>query len=121
VILATQEAEIGRIVIQSHPRQIVYEILSQKHPSQNKKFGRVVLGEGHEFKPQNHKKRKEKKKNVDLLQQFWSRPLSLVWSQISDFELKTVVFPEQSLKFKLHQYECVCVCVCVLNTSVFET
>jgi hypothetical protein len=36
VILATQEAEIKRIVIQSQPRQIVREILSQRHPSQKK-------------------------------------------------------------------------------------
>jgi hypothetical protein len=30
VILATQEAEIKRIEVQSQPRQIVQEILSQK-------------------------------------------------------------------------------------------
>jgi hypothetical protein len=31
VILATQEAEIRRIRVQSHPGQIVHETLSQKH------------------------------------------------------------------------------------------
>jgi hypothetical protein len=30
VILATQEAEIRRIMVQSQPRQIIYETLSQK-------------------------------------------------------------------------------------------
>jgi hypothetical protein len=35
VILATQEAEIRRIIVQSHPRQIVHEILFQK--THNKK------------------------------------------------------------------------------------
>jgi hypothetical protein len=32
VILATQEAEIRRIVVQSQPEQIVHETLSQKKP-----------------------------------------------------------------------------------------
>jgi hypothetical protein len=32
VILATQEAETKRIVIQSQPRQTVHKILSQKNP-----------------------------------------------------------------------------------------
>jgi hypothetical protein len=36
VILATQKAEIRRIMIQSQPRQIVHEILSQKTPSQER-------------------------------------------------------------------------------------
>jgi hypothetical protein len=34
VILATQKAKIRRITVQSHPRQIVHETLSQKNPSQ---------------------------------------------------------------------------------------
>jgi hypothetical protein len=34
VILATQEAEIRRIVVQSQPGKIVHETLSQKNPSQ---------------------------------------------------------------------------------------
>jgi hypothetical protein len=33
-ILATQEAEIRRILVQSPPRQIVHETLFQKYPSQ---------------------------------------------------------------------------------------
>jgi molybdopterin converting factor small subunit len=39
VILATQEAEIRRIVVQSHLWQIVPETLSQKYPSQKKGWG----------------------------------------------------------------------------------
>jgi hypothetical protein len=37
VSLATQEAEIRRIKVQSQPGQIVHETLSQKYPSQKKK------------------------------------------------------------------------------------
>jgi hypothetical protein len=33
IILATQEAEIMRIAVQTQPRQIVVENLSQKNPS----------------------------------------------------------------------------------------
>jgi hypothetical protein len=36
VILATQEAEIRGIAVQSQPRQIVYKILSQKNETQHK-------------------------------------------------------------------------------------
>jgi hypothetical protein len=53
VILATQEAEIRRIMVQSQPRQIVRETQSQKYASQ-KRADRVVQGEGPEFKPQYH-------------------------------------------------------------------
>jgi hypothetical protein len=34
VILATQEAEIRRIVVQSQPRQIVHKTITQKNPPQ---------------------------------------------------------------------------------------
>jgi hypothetical protein len=37
VILATQEADIRRIVVQIQPGEIVRETLSQKYPSQKKK------------------------------------------------------------------------------------
>jgi hypothetical protein len=56
VILATQEAEIKRITVQSQPRQT--ETLSQKIPSQ-KRAGRVVQDVGPEFKPQYCKKKKK--------------------------------------------------------------
>jgi hypothetical protein len=36
VILATQEAEIRRIMIRSQPGKIVYKTLSQKHPPKKK-------------------------------------------------------------------------------------
>jgi hypothetical protein len=50
IILATQEAEIRKTVVQSQPGQIVQEILSQKNPSQKKADG-VSQGKGPEFKP----------------------------------------------------------------------
>jgi hypothetical protein len=45
VLVATQEAEIRRIEVQSQPGQIVLETLSQKHPSQ-KRSGGMAQGEG---------------------------------------------------------------------------
>jgi hypothetical protein len=42
VILATQEAEIWRISVQSQPKQIVCETLSQKNPSQKRGGGLVA-------------------------------------------------------------------------------
>jgi hypothetical protein len=66
VILATQEAEIRRIRIQSQPRQIVCKTLSRKCTSQEKADG-VAQGVGPEFKPQYRrktKKQKNKKKSI---------------------------------------------------------
>jgi hypothetical protein len=54
VILATQEAKIRRITVQSQPRQIVCKTLSQKNPSR-KRAGGVAQGIGPEFKPQHCK------------------------------------------------------------------
>jgi hypothetical protein len=51
VILATQEAEIRRITVQSQPRQILSETLSQKIPTLQRAVG-VAQGMGPEFKPQ---------------------------------------------------------------------
>jgi hypothetical protein len=45
VILATQEAEIRRLMIQSQPKQIVRETISQKYLSQ-KRAGGVAHGVG---------------------------------------------------------------------------
>jgi hypothetical protein len=53
--LATQEAEIRRIAVQSQLGQIVQETLSQKYPAQNRAGG-VAQGESPEFKPQYHNK-----------------------------------------------------------------
>jgi hypothetical protein len=52
VILATQEAEIRRIMVRSQPGQIVSETLPQKNPSHThtKKAGGVTQGVGPEFK-----------------------------------------------------------------------
>jgi hypothetical protein len=57
VILATQEAEIRRIMVQSQPREIVRETLSQKYPQ----------GVGPEFKPKYHTKKKKTGRNQDVL------------------------------------------------------
>jgi hypothetical protein len=59
VILATQEAEIRRILVQSQPGKIVCKTVSQKKTFM-KRTGGVVQGEGPEFKPQNHQKKKKK-------------------------------------------------------------
>jgi hypothetical protein len=63
VIPATQEAEIRRIEIQSQPRQIVPETLSQNthHKKKKKKkkgFGGVAQGEGLSSNPTTKKKTK---------------------------------------------------------------
>jgi hypothetical protein len=52
IILAIQEAEIGRIKVQSQPRQIVRKTLFQNTPLPEKKMvGGVAQGVGPEFKP----------------------------------------------------------------------
>jgi hypothetical protein len=51
IILATQEAKIRRITVQSQSGQTVCKTLSRKKPSQ-KKTGRVAYGTGPKFKPQ---------------------------------------------------------------------
>jgi hypothetical protein len=50
IILATQEAEIRKITVQSQPRQIVRKTLCQKNPLQ-KMVGGVAYDVGSEFKP----------------------------------------------------------------------
>jgi hypothetical protein len=60
ILLATQEAEIKRIAVQSQCRQIVQET-PQKNPLQ-KRAGGVAPGVGLEFKSQYLKKKKKKKK-----------------------------------------------------------
>jgi hypothetical protein len=58
IILAIQETEIRRIVVQSQRRQIVQETLSRKNPSQ-KLAGGVAQGVVPEFKPKYCKKKKK--------------------------------------------------------------
>jgi hypothetical protein len=50
VILATQEAEIRRIMVQSQLGEVGSETLSQKNPSQ-KRAGGVAQGVGPKFIP----------------------------------------------------------------------
>jgi hypothetical protein len=57
IILATQEAEIRRIMVRRQPGQIVCKPLSQKYPTHKRASG-VAQGEGPEFKPQYTRKRK---------------------------------------------------------------
>jgi hypothetical protein len=59
VILATQEAEIRRIIVQSQPRQIVHETLFGEKKKITKRAGGVAQDIGHEFKPQHHQKERE--------------------------------------------------------------
>jgi hypothetical protein len=62
VILATQEAEIRRMEVQSQPRQITHETPSQNNPSQKGIGGRgagtMAQGIGPEFKSQYCKKKR---------------------------------------------------------------
>jgi hypothetical protein len=51
IILTTQEADIRRIKVQSHPGQIIRVTLSQKTLHKNGAGG-MAQGEGPEFKPQ---------------------------------------------------------------------
>jgi hypothetical protein len=51
------------MAVQSQPRQIVHETLSQKNPSQ-KRAGGVAQGVGSEVKPQFHKQNKTPWVNV---------------------------------------------------------
>jgi hypothetical protein len=55
VILATQEAEIRRIMVRCQPRQVVCKTLSRKNPSL-KRAGGVAQSVGPEFEPKTAKK-----------------------------------------------------------------
>jgi hypothetical protein len=57
VILATQEADIRKIKVQSQPEQIVHKILAPKTLHKNQAGG-VAQSEGPEFMPPHHKKPK---------------------------------------------------------------
>jgi hypothetical protein len=52
IILAIQEAEIRRIAVQSQPRKIVCETLSQKKKITKKRLVGVAQGVGPKFKSQ---------------------------------------------------------------------
>jgi hypothetical protein len=51
IILATQQAEIRKIEVQSQPGQIVHKTLSRKINPSSKRAGGVTQGVGPEFKP----------------------------------------------------------------------
>jgi hypothetical protein len=59
VILATEDVEISRIIVQSWLRQIVCETLCRKNPSLKRADG-VAQGVGPEFKLQFRKKQTKK-------------------------------------------------------------
>jgi hypothetical protein len=63
LILATQEAEIRRIVVWSQAGQTVARPYLEKNPSQKREegAGEVAQGVGPEFKPQYHQKPNKKK------------------------------------------------------------
>jgi hypothetical protein len=56
VILATQEADIRRIMVRGQPEQIVHKTLSRTNSTQ-KRAGGVAQGVGPEFKPQYNQKK----------------------------------------------------------------
>jgi hypothetical protein len=59
VILAAQEVEMRRIIVQSQLRQIVRETVSQKNPSQKKRAGGMAQGVVLSSNPSTEKKKKE--------------------------------------------------------------
>jgi hypothetical protein len=66
VILATQEAEIRRIMVRSQSKQTVCKTLCRKIPSQ-KRAGGVAQGVGLEFKhqyPQNKERKKGREREI---------------------------------------------------------
>jgi hypothetical protein len=79
-VLATQQAEIRRIAVQSQPRQIVPETLSGKNTSQ-KRVGGVVQMVGPKFKPQYRKKKKNSSPSIPLL--LYLRPDTVAASTIT--------------------------------------
>jgi hypothetical protein len=102
VILAIQEAEIRKITVRSQPWQIVQETLSQKkkkkknlHKTRAGGSRVVAQGEGPEFKPQYHQKRKRKGK--------LSQSLKIGLEQVTPSRLSHVIYNCLSLHFLLAQ------------------
>jgi hypothetical protein len=69
ITVATQDAQIRRIEVQSQPRPTVCETLSQQNPSQ-KRTGGVAQGVGPEFKllqlSPSSKKKKTKERSITI-------------------------------------------------------
>jgi hypothetical protein len=93
VILVAWKAEIGRIEVQSQPRQIVHK---------NRADG-VAQGEGSEFKPQYCKKKKKKEiSNTKILNSHACMPQlrrgeALSWARVVISWVEIVVWPAESL------------------------
>jgi hypothetical protein len=67
LMLATQEAEIRRITVQSHPRQIVPQdpiSKNKKKKTSQKRAGGVAQGVGPEYKPKLQKKKKYRESSI---------------------------------------------------------
>jgi hypothetical protein len=64
VILATQEVEIRKIVVQNQPQQIIHKTLPRKETPHQKMAGGVAQGEGPEVKFSTEKK---KRMNIEFL------------------------------------------------------
>jgi hypothetical protein len=63
LILATQQVEIKRMMVQSQPGQRVRKTLPQNNPSQ-KRAGGAAQGVGPVFKPEYCKKKRKEKKDI---------------------------------------------------------
>jgi hypothetical protein len=66
VILATQEAEIRKILVRNQPGQTVHETLSQKYLTHTKKGWWSGSSIGPEIKLQYQQKKKERKKERQM-------------------------------------------------------
>jgi hypothetical protein len=82
VILATQETNIRRIVVQIHPWQIVpQDPILKKNPSQKIGMARVAQGVGPEFKTRYHTQKKNLKKTLRSSIIFQSKGVENLWPQ----------------------------------------
>jgi hypothetical protein len=83
VILATQEAEIRRITVQSQPGQIVLRPYLKETLHTKKRAGGVAQGIGPEFKPQyKTKKNYFRLKCADVVPRSPGRPEQLDFSNV---------------------------------------
>jgi hypothetical protein len=93
VILFIHEVEIGRIEIWGHPRQIVRETLSHKHPTWKKGWQSGSSGVpfwqswGPEFKPQNWGKRRKQETKVSLWEERRQTSIGLLGGSVPSREM----------------------------------
>jgi hypothetical protein len=95
------EAEIRRITVQSQPRKIVRESLSQKNPSP-KRAGGVVQGISPELKPQFQKTNKQTNKKTQNPNPCSVQLLDLIWAIVllSTFSDVDYSYIKSGLNFK---------------------